>query len=126
MRKCNLVEWYRQMEERGIDPKFPIGPVEQVVSKCDLLWKREEILLQLHLMPRYKHDCESCVYLGQHNEYDIYFCEQPMVNRPTVIARWSDEGRDYLSGMPTRPFLWKYPDHPRTEAWKRARCRGLI
>ena len=37
-------------------------------------------------------------FLGKFEEYDLYFCKQG-VNLPTVLARFSDVGYDYLSGM---------------------------
>lgn len=43
---------------------------------------------------RYMHDCEECVFLGTHDQYDLYYCEA----NPTVIARYGAEG-DYLSGL---------------------------
>jgi hypothetical protein len=43
---------------------------------------------------RYLHDCEECVFLGVHEQYDLYFCAA----NPTVIARYGTEG-DYLSGL---------------------------
>lgn len=48
--------------------------------------------------PRYQHDCERCQFLGQHNEADLYFCERVGFG-PTVIARYGDEGLDYISGL---------------------------
>jgi hypothetical protein len=26
--------------------------------------------------PRYAHNCEECVFLGQHGEWDLYHCEE--------------------------------------------------
>jgi len=48
-------------------------------------------------MARYQHDCDQCKPLGEHEEYDLYFCEQN--GSPTVIARFGLDG-DYLSGLP--------------------------
>jgi hypothetical protein len=45
--------------------------------------------------PRYEHDCSDCVYLGQFNKYDLYFCPR----EPTIIARYSNEGSEYTSGI---------------------------
>jgi len=45
--------------------------------------------------PRYTHDCHTCRYMGRHEEYDLYYCG----NEPTVIARYSNIGSDYTSGM---------------------------
>jgi len=47
--------------------------------------------------PRYEHDCKVCKYLGHLQEYDIYVC--PQQGNPTVVARFSSKGRDYLSGQ---------------------------
>ena len=46
---------------------------------------------------RYKHDCDKCVYLGEYGDADLYFCNQSGIK--TVIARYSDEPSDYISGM---------------------------
>lgn len=55
--------------------------------------------------PRYKHDCERCVHLGQHEEFDLYYCEQGG-GMPTLVARWSDSGPDYTSSFhATTPAL---------------------
>jgi len=49
---------------------------------------------------RFKHDCDDCIYLGQYNEFDLYFCPGTGEQyTETVIARYSDEGNDYHSGM---------------------------
>lgn len=63
--------------------------------------------------PRYKHDCTSCTFLGRYSEYDLYFCKQGG-NNPTVLARFSSQGPDYLSGMDSEMA-------PLAEARKRAR-----
>lgn len=38
--------------------------------------------------PRYVHDCERCVFVGQENEYDLYF--HPSEIDPWVIARFQN------------------------------------
>ena len=48
--------------------------------------------------PRYTHSCSKCTFLGQYNEYDLYHCIQ-VGGMPTVIARYSDDGPDYMSGL---------------------------
>lgn len=45
--------------------------------------------------PRYEHDCDSCVYLGQFEQYDLYYCH----HEPTIVCRFSSEGPDYYSGL---------------------------
>ena len=45
--------------------------------------------------PRYIHDCDACVFLGQYKEYDLYYCP----SEPTVICRESSEPGDYGSGL---------------------------
>ena len=61
--------------------------------------------------PLYKHDCSNCKYLGLYivSQYyldvtngvelvDLYFCTQSgMLN--TVIARFSNDSADYISGL---------------------------
>lgn len=74
--------------------------------------------------PLFTHDCPSCVYLGQHDAHDLYYCAK-QVGGPTVIARYSSDGPDYCSGMPFAvegafgiPELF--------EAKQRAIAKGLI
>lgn len=45
--------------------------------------------------PRYTHDCNTCVYLGQYKQYDLYYC----AGEPTIVCRYSDEGPEYNSGL---------------------------
>ena len=62
--------------------------------------------------PQYKHDCDACAFLGtyldtlggvkgpQHaDSYDLYYCHGENTRLPTVIARYSSRGPDYLSGL---------------------------
>lgn len=69
-------------------------------------------------MTRYTHDCTSCTPLGEFNEFDLYHCGQGG-HRPTVIARYGNDGPEYLSGMDSvhTPSL--------VEAQKRAVEKGL-
>ena len=56
------------------------------------------------------HDCSKCIFLGNYSTivnyehkpiegkkrvYDLYYCSW----EPTVIARYSDHGNDYRSGL---------------------------
>ncbi len=45
---------------------------------------------------KYQHDCDKCTPLGEYEEYDLYHCEQGGL--PTVVARYGDDGPDYISG----------------------------
>lgn len=47
--------------------------------------------------PKYIHDCHSCVYLGESDGADLYYCAQRQ-GFPTVVARYSSDGSDYISG----------------------------
>ncbi len=46
--------------------------------------------------PVFRHDCDRCIFLGHFEGRDLYYCHHGI---PTVIARHSDEGPDYQSGM---------------------------
>jgi len=50
------------------------------------------------IVPRYAHDCHICTFLGVHENYDLYYCPQGG-ERPTIIARFGDDGPEYTSGM---------------------------
>ena len=52
--------------------------------------------------PKFQHDCKSCTFLGRaeygDQVYDLYYCTQGGV-LPTLIARYSDKGSEYISGI---------------------------
>lgn len=53
--------------------------------------------------PQFEHDCDLCTYLGRYSgdempAADLYYCDPDGI-LPTVIARTSSYGPDYLSGM---------------------------
>jgi hypothetical protein len=50
---------------------------------------------RLDMPPRYKHDCDACRFIGQHNEFDVYHCAQ--CDGGTIVARFSDEPSGYAS-----------------------------
>jgi len=68
--------------------------------------------------PLYEHDCDACHYLGVYDDIDLYYCDAGF--QPTVIARYSEYGPDYSSGM---SFAF---DGSLEEAVKRAMSRGLM
>lgn len=81
-------------------------------------------------MSRYEHDCSDCVFLGEHEDYDLYVCERnPVAAERSVIARFGSAG-DYLS-MRAR-YLAMVPDVTMpgdvalVEALRRAQARGLV
>jgi hypothetical protein len=47
--------------------------------------------------PRYVHICDRCRYLGQHDKYDLYACVIGS-QIDTLVARYSSDGPDYVSG----------------------------
>ena len=51
--------------------------------------------MAIPLKPRHEHDCESCRFLGQLAQYDIYVC--PQGGHPTIVARHGRDG-EYFSG----------------------------
>lgn len=83
--------------------------------------------------PIFKHECDKCIFLGgytgNNGSYaDLYYCLQ--LGIPTVIARYSDEGDDYVSGLQfasakgtgfEKPFIAVM-----REAKRRAIEKGLI
>ncbi len=68
--------------------------------------------------PLFEHNCEMCVFLGQYRGQDLYFCS--LSDWPTVIARWSSNPLDSMSGQsPTKA------PRPMEEAIRRAKKIGL-
>lgn len=48
---------------------------------------------------RYQHDCCKCKPLGEFGDADLYYCNAQLIGGETVIARYSDDGADYQSGL---------------------------
>lgn len=69
--------------------------------------------------PLYEHDCEICTFLGSTQNADLYFCPQGGI--PTVLARYSSAGPDYISGM-----VFVKNNRLLAEALRRAADAGLI
>lgn len=53
--------------------------------------------------PNWQHDCKSCTFLGTLHEgrdwWDFYYCGQLEGIQPTLIARFGDDGPEYISGI---------------------------
>lgn len=51
-------------------------------------------------LPRYSHDCLRCQFHGRYEQdgttYDLYVCPSSVLG-PTAIARYGNDGSDYLS-----------------------------
>lgn len=87
------------------------------------------------LAPNYLHDCDSCIFLGNYiwknREYDLYVCKQGRL-WPTVIARFSSDGPDYISGLETALLIEAKPEkefddcYPLVEAMNRAKGSGHL
>lgn len=84
------------------------------------------------LRAKFKHDCVRCVYLGGYTNvgernkdcyYDLYVCSEGNMKIPTVIARFSDNGPDYNSGM---AFGVHGSVEPLLEAFRRAYQEGYL
>lgn len=54
--------------------------------------------------PKWKHDCTKCKFLGQTiggmKLVDLYVCESHYF-LPTLVARYGDDGPEYLSTHPS-------------------------
>lgn len=70
---------------------------------------------------RFTHDCDSCVFVGQHGDHDVWFC--PRCDGGSLIARYGNEGSEYASTplFCLRPehiaFLKKNPDYSAGQTW---------
>jgi hypothetical protein len=74
------------------------------------------------VMAQFKHVCGRCVYLGPFADskkvkYDLYYCSER--GKPAVIARYGDEGWEYMSGWRSTIL------DPMSEAVRRAESLNL-
>jgi len=81
----------------------------------------------INMEPRYEHRCETCVFLGHHEDKDLYWCASKSNRRlDSIIARLSSEPSDYLSSHP--PGAFAGPPLPQSwyvAALKAAEAKGL-
>lgn len=45
-------------------------------------------------MTRYQHDCDGCVFVGEHKEFDVYLCGSEV---RSVIFRYGNKCSEYKS-----------------------------
>lgn len=109
---------------RDDNPEPMIELLTQAVQKLlekEFGLKTFEEKKKVQEIPKFDHDCKSCVYLGSyfHNiHYDLYFCGQGCAHS-TVIARFGDDGPDYNSGLNSGL-------EELIEAERRAKAKGLL
>jgi len=75
--------------------------------------------------PKYAHNCDRCEFLGgwtspEGTTYDLYYCPQ-LPGLPTILARWGNDGPDYLSGV-----YCAGGNPPLREAFIRAQAKGYL
>ena len=56
------------------------------------------------IAPKFKHDCDTCRFLGRLDGRDCYIHENP-TNLKTLVYRRSDDGPDYISSSYTQDQL---------------------
>ena len=73
--------------------------------------------------PQFKHDCTECNFLGRDStgQYDLYYHAHGGPIYRTLIARFSDRGADYKSGL---FMVGLVPEI--TEAHEKAKAQGYI
>ena len=69
--------------------------------------------------PRFTHDCDRCVFLGHQDDHDHYYCASDF-GGATIIARYDDDGPDYVSGIVFKDT------YPLDITWSLAKARGLV
>jgi len=86
----------------------------------------------MEVKPLYKHDCDRCHYLGVfecknkyfnniEQKFDLYYCDSDIFG--TVIARYSDEPHEYISGI---EIAYSRSNPMLIEAYNRAFYEGCL
>lgn len=83
--------------------------------------------------PRYRHNCDGCIFLGRYRKRDLYYCpkSEPDVGG-SFLARFGNEpdafgsmARDVLEdAMKHSPTIWD-DGHALVTALRVAKARGL-
>ena len=121
MRQIEMMKQHyhnKLLSEAGFDDSADV-PIDQLSVTNDPVKPVQE--------PLYEHDCDKCQYLGQYQsgpatiKHDLYVhCAGDWISE-TVIARFGDEGDEYLSGI-----VFVGIDPCLTEAYKRAVASGVV
>lgn len=106
--RCSVCRDSRCESVIGVPTNIPANPIcvpDASINNTDVEWfedlpaKPSVVPAAAGSHPMYEHDCTSCEYLGTYSEggdYDLYV---HVDGHPTVIARFGDEGSEYLSGL---------------------------
>jgi hypothetical protein len=134
--KHQAIEILRQRVETGALPRSPDLTVGLRVKQDSVDKSRVTIIFPTKLaifleegplafLPAFgSRHCSSCVFLAHYDKADLYFCPQPGVGVPTVIARMSTEPSDYQSGISVATAL--EATHPLAIAMRIAQDEGYI
>ena len=78
-------------------------------------------------VPRFGHDCTSCVFLGPFERYDLWWhVDRDDPKLSFLIARHSSDGADYISSFPPGAFAHEIRQPPwYVEILKRAHARHV-
>jgi hypothetical protein len=47
--------------------------------------------------PQYTHDCDDCIFIGQHGKTDVYVCSGDSGREDSLIARSGNDDPEYSS-----------------------------
>lgn len=127
--------WGSNSTSASVDVEPTVGPfptakeARYALGHAMTRWRAEKRAFDAHERglvvsdeekPLFRHDCDKCTFLGRHAGHDLYFCPQGGLV-PTVIARFGDDGPDYVSGLPLADAIPEI-----AEAKRRAKEKGLL
>lgn len=93
------------MSDKRTDGHFLRDIAGKLLSSGSLRGREFERLIRIAKrcdykpQPRYHHDCDGCIYMGQFTEFDLWFCpsktDETGVN--SIIGRFGEDGGEYCS-----------------------------
>lgn len=101
-----------------LEDYLPKAVARHVLVDVIYLWGLPSLLVKV-AVPRFKHDCDQCTYLGCYKLRDLYACNK--TGYLTFITRYGSEPQDYTSILYS---LAVYQDEYSAEAQRRWRLEN--
>lgn len=117
--------WKTRPDEVSVPVKFGLrsysalteGIIHEFRVDAALLARIHDRMRVAAGLPKYKHDCDGCRYLGEVRQfnvvYDVYVCPSP-IGRPVLVLRKSDAPEDYSAASVESARVFAESHYPPT------------
>lgn len=106
LRRINRAEWFKGRRQAAAG--LPWEGLSSLAHRDGYNEERDRLARQEGRLPRYKHDCKGCLFLGRYKDIDLWWCKNPsMRTLDSLIGRYGHKGHEYYSSHP--PGCFSHP-----------------